>query len=133
MRTISTNALKEQECVELIGEIISQYRYRFSNEKELQDGIEKAFEENQIQYEREVRLQQRDIIDFVVTYQGIRLGIEIKVDGNRNALLRQLSRYLEHESIDSIFVVGTPYWITNIPQSLHGKELYCYRILGAIQ
>lgn len=133
MQTINTNALKEQECVERIGGIITQYRYRFSNEKELQDGLEKAFIENEIQYEREVRLQQRDIIDFVVTHQGIRLGIEVKIDGNRNALLRQISRYLEHESIDSIFVVGTPYWILNIPQNLHGKELYCHRILGAIQ
>ena len=133
MQTTSTNALKEQECVEHIGGIITQYRYNFSTEKELQDGLEKAFIENEVQYEREVRLQQRDIIDFVVTHHGIRLGIEVKINGNRNALLRQISRYLEHESIDSIFVVGTPYWILNIPQSLHGKELYCHRILGAIQ
>lgn len=133
MHTVDQNALKEQKCVELIGGLITQYRYTFSNEKELQNGIEKVFQENNIEYEREVRLHQRDIIDFVVIQNGVRLGIEIKIDGNRNALLRQLSRYLAHDSIDSIFVIGTPYWITNIPQSLHGKELYCHRILGGIQ
>lgn len=118
--------------IDNFGEIIATHKFRYSNEKDLQKCLEELFTALNIPYEREVRLSNKDIIDFVVELDIGRIGVEIKVDGARNSLLRQISRYLSHDSITAIFVIGSPYWLNNLPIQLNGKGVYRYRILTGI-
>ncbi|WP_436658845.1 hypothetical protein [Acinetobacter sp. P1(2025)] len=127
-----TKKESERQAVQALGELIALHKFSFRGEKELQDGVEQLLKEHGLKYEREVRLSRSDIVDFVVNFDQGKIALELKVDGNRNALLRQMSRYLTHEDIDCIFVVGTPYWVMNLPQTLHEKDVYCYRILAGI-
>lgn len=114
------------------GELIATHKYRYSNEKELQNCLEELFTVKNVPFEREVRLSNKDIVDFVVELDIGRIGVEIKVDGARNSLLRQINRYLGHESITAVFVIGSPYWLNNLPIQLNNKGIYRHRILTGI-
>ncbi|WP_411691010.1 hypothetical protein [Acinetobacter gandensis] len=118
--------------IDNFGDIVASHKYRYSNEKELQKCLEELFIAKNIPFEREVRLSNKDIVDFVVELDIGRIGVEIKIDGARNSLLRQISRYLGHESITAVFVIGSPYWLNNLPIQLNDKGIYRYRILTGI-
>jgi hypothetical protein len=117
--------------VEKIGILLSHNCFNFTNEIELQDGIEGLLSLSEVDYKREVRLSKKDIPDFVLNFPEGKLAIEVKIGGTKNALLRQISRYLLHE-INGIFVVGTPYWINQLPPSLCEKPVWCYRLMGSL-
>lgn len=79
------------------------HRFAHANELELQDAIAEAFEAWSIPFEREVRLNARDRLDFLV---GV-VAVEVKVQGSRSDLLRQLHRYTESTRVWSIVVAST--------------------------
>lgn len=114
------------------GELISTHKFRYSNEKELQKCLEELFISKNIPFERETRLSNKDIVDFVIELDIGRTGVEIKVDGSRNSLLRQINRYLSYESITAVFIIGSPYWLNNLPIQLNNKGIYRHRILTGI-
>ena len=120
------------KTIEELGILFSSHKYRFYNEKDLQLAIEQMFIANEIPYEREVRLSNKDIIDFTVELDVGKVGVELKIDGARNALLRQINRYLSHDSIKALYVVGTPYWVNHIPIQLNNKFIYRHRILVGV-
>ena len=115
-----------------LGSLIAAQKYRYSSEKDLQNALESLFTQNNISYEREFRLSKKDIVDFLVQVDIGSIGLEIKIDGTRNALLRQINRYLSHEQVLAIFVIGSPHWINNLPNQLNNKDIYCHRILTGI-
>lgn len=124
--------LAQQVCIQTIGNLLAQHAFDYSSEKQLQDGIEQVLAQHNVTYQREARLSSKDIVDFVLDAEGGQIAMEIKIDGNRNALLRQIGRYLQHDTVACVFVVGTPHWILNLPQTLSGKQIYCHRILSGM-
>jgi len=108
--------------------ILNTYRFRYVSEKDLQDGIEEALQTNGIDYRRETSISAANRPDFLVG--GI--VIEVKIKGTLSALLRQISRYVEHEAVESILVIGTPRWIPLIPKTLSGKEVGSLRLIGSL-
>lgn len=132
METKNTEHMDEADCIQFVGSLIASHAFRFSSEYELQNGLEELFTKQSIQFKREVKLSSADIVDFVVYHKDGSIALEVKTQGTRNALLRQIGRYLQHDSITSAFVVGTPFWVRNLPEQLTGKSVYRHRILSGI-
>lgn len=107
---------------------LSRLRFRFTTEKDLQDGFEKVFWENGIPFQREFSISERDRLDFLV--DGI--ALEVKIKGSLPDLVRQISRYARHDDIREILVVGTPRWIPRVPEAIEGKPVYGLRLVGSL-
>lgn len=82
---------------------ISNVRFLWSTEDDLQAGIYAALREAGLLPTREVRLNARDRIDLVVD----RVGIEVKVASTWRDVARQLNRYLESDRFDDVVLVTT--------------------------
>ena len=82
-------------------EVLGRHRFAQSTERELQDGVAAVLEANGLPVELEVRLDARNRIDVLVG----RVGIEIKIAGTTDDVLRQLYRYAGSDRIDAIVLV----------------------------
>jgi hypothetical protein len=71
----------------------------------LQERFARLLAQNDIPFQREVRLNPTDRIDFVVG----EIGIELKVKGAVNAVLRQLDRYAASGRFSDLVVVSTQF------------------------
>lgn len=112
-----------------ITQALENKRFRFTCEGDLQQGIAIALQFAGLPYEREVVLSKRDRPDFVV--DG-RFAIEIKIKGTLAQALRQINRYSEHDQIEAILLVGSPYWLRDVPQTIGGKPVYAMRLTGSL-
>lgn len=111
-----------------LAEIICGYRYRFVDERDLQDGIEQALRARSIDYCREKALSAPDRPDFLV--DGI--AVEVKVKGSLADLLRQIGRYASHDAVRGILVVGTTVWVPKVPGALFGKPVEARRLVSSL-
>jgi hypothetical protein len=102
-----------------IADLLRHHRYPHTDEKQLQDGIEKVLQSCGIDYRREVRLTAQDRPDFMVGT----VAIEIKIKGPFIHVLRQLVRYAEHEQVTGLVLVTTKASHLNMPAKLHGKPV----------
>lgn len=101
--------------------LLRRYEFRFASESELQRGVAEVLVRNRIEFERERVLSDRDRIDFLLA-AGI--GIEVKIAGGVNDLLRQCSRYLARPEIVALVVVaGGSRLASRVPPTLNGKPL----------
>ncbi len=105
---------------EKIKEIISGFKFSFLDEKEFQSEIQSVLTLSGVSFSREHRLDDRSIIDFLVD-GGI--GVEIKIDGSRHAIMRQLFRYLSHEKVKSLILLTPRRSFANMPNESNGKKI----------
>lgn len=106
--------------------VLSSYRFRFSSEKELQEGISVALERNSVEFIREKSLSAKDRIDFFIPETGI--GIEVKLDGSANKLARQVQKYSEYPDLKGLLVVVTRSRLTDLPEQLNGKPIVVFKV-----
>lgn len=100
--------------------LLSRYRLDLSTEKHLQEGIEQAFKESGIPFEREKRLSPQDIPDFLVD-GGI--VVECKMRKARKiATFRQLSRYAAYPEVTAIILASN--LSMGLPPVMDGKPVY---------
>lgn len=103
---------------QLIVDIFARYRLPLSDEKALQADIAKVLEMELVPFTREVRLDDKDIVDFMVGPGALlqplqaACAIEVKIGGSRRAIYRQIERYCEHPQVAEIVLA------TNVPMSL---------------
>ena len=109
--------------------LLLRHVFRFTNERDLQDGIALALTAASIPFTREHRLGTTDRVDFLIA-PGI--AVEIKVDGSLMALLRQVQRYASHASVQSIVAIGTPAWLTKLPVEISGNPLHGPRHMASV-
>lgn len=102
---------------------IEAYRFVYSHERQLQDGIALALSDAGIEHEREAQLGKAGRVDFLA--DGV--AVEIKVAGSRAAVLRQLHRYAEHHAVSAVLLV-TPSLRLHCPEWLVGKPAGVCRI-----
>jgi uncharacterized Zn finger protein (UPF0148 family) len=114
--------------LEVIRRIILGYRYQHADESGLQAGVAAVLTAAGRPAHREVRLTARDRIDILTG----RVGIEVKVRGATDALLRQLQRYAQHTQIDALIVVTTVAKHRSLPQSVGGKPLAVIHLGGTL-
>jgi hypothetical protein len=98
-------------------------RLDLSNEKQAQADVEQILIKAEIPYEREVRLTDQDIIDFLI--QGI--GVELKLQGARKKeVYRQLCRYARHPRVDTLLLASN--LSMGLPASIEGKDAYFVKL-----
>lgn len=98
-------------------------RHPFSpvaTEDALQREIAAAFDEAGIGYEREVRLNDKDRIDFVCSSN---VGVEVKIKGGVNPLTRQVFRYLSSAQVEAVVIVTTRALHRRISREMQGKTV----------
>lgn len=113
--------------IETIIEAVQSKRYSFNNEKELQDGIELALQNRNVQYIREAIVPPKDRVDFLVGS----IGVEVKIKSSLANLTRQIHRYAQWEGISSVLVITSLNRLRNLPATLNGKPVHVI-VIGAI-
>ncbi|NBB65069.1 hypothetical protein GVN18_38075 [Pseudomonas sp. ODNR1LW] len=106
--------------VELVRSL-SRPRFDLEDEKvcqqQMHEALERAFPERNIQRER--RLNERDIVDFLV--DGV--AIEVKMNRARPAeIVKQLARYAESPLVEAVIVATNR--ALRLPAKLNGKPVY---------
>jgi hypothetical protein len=120
--------MKPREMAITAAQIITSFRYSFTNEIELQDGVATALFEAGIIHEREVKLSSRDRIDFLIP-PGI--GIEVKeIAQSPSKVLRQLHRYAESDRIVALALVTARSQHIVLPSEIGGKPLVVVNLSG---
>jgi len=107
---------------------LGEFRYNLASEESIQVGIAEALRLGGYAFEREARLSPTERLDFLV---GGSVAIEVKRHGALNQLLRQLSRYAQHDSVRELLVVTARAQSSDVPAELHGKPLECLVLLGS--
>jgi len=100
--------------------VLATYSFSLSDEKVLQGEISDVLNQEGITHRREVRLNEKDIIDFV--FEG-GIGMEVKIKGQKLAIYRQLRRYAAAEQINQLILLtsvsmGTPGVIEGKPTAV---------------
>jgi len=88
--------------------MLTTHQLPLSDEKQLQAAISDVLEAASLDFEREVHLGPRDIVDFMV--EGV--AIEVKIKGGRRDIYRQLERYCGYDAVTAIVLA------TNVPMGL---------------
>jgi hypothetical protein len=105
-----------------IVKLISSVRFPLQNEKETQARIEKVFIDNKVKYEREFRLDDKNIPDFFI--DGI--AIEIKIKGQARKIYKQCERYCGFEQVkELILITGRS---MGFPEEINGKSCYVIKL-----
>lgn len=118
------------QWIEHLSKTLSGYRFNFSNEKDLQAGLDKVFRKTGEVFFPEHRLSDEDIVDFY--FPGKKIGIEAKIDHSLSDLTRQIHRYVQHESILGILVVTSKARLANLPEEMNHKPIRCHSLLGSV-
>ena len=118
-----------ESTVAAVTRLLRGHRYHHANERELQDGIEAVLRDAKIAFEREKRLAEGDIIDFLVDGG---LGVEVKVGGGLAAVTRQLHRYAENAAVTELLLVSSRLRLGQVPIELRGKRVHFLALLGGL-
>lgn len=111
--------------IDRIFSCLSSRRLSLSSEKRTQEEIAAAFDECGISYERECRLNDKDIPDFMVGS----IAIEVKIRGSKRRIYDQVRRYAEHDAVkELILVTNVP---TGFPKEVNGKPVYVLNLAKA--
>lgn len=106
-------------------EILSSYRYPLNDEKSLQSAIEKKIVESGIVFNREYRLDSKNIPDFFI--DGI--AIEVKLKGVAKNIYKQCERYSKFDEVKQIILVTNR--SMGFPKELNGKPCYVIKLGNA--
>jgi hypothetical protein len=105
--------------VEQLASILGRHRYNFTNEAELQEGVAEVLTGAGVAFEREVRITDRDRLDFLVGA----VAVEVKIQGGAAPLIRQLGRYAALDRVEQLFVVTSRTLLARMPKHLNGKPI----------
>lgn len=111
-----------------IASTITEHRFRYCTEAELQQGIHAALASCGLPVRREVRLSSADIVDFMVGS----VAIEIKVAGALGDVVRQLTRYARHDQVSDLVLVTTRAAHRAVPHDLAGTPVRTVWLSGEI-
>ena len=103
--------------------LLRSARIDLSTEKRAQADVEQVLAGAAIVFEREVRLGEGDVIDFLIG--GV--GLELKLRGARKTeVYRQLRRYARHDRVDALILAST--LSMGLPARVGGKDAYFVKL-----
>jgi hypothetical protein len=102
-----------------IADLLDSYRFTYQSEAELQNSISMLLASQGWDFEREVRLTDRDRIDFLIG----KLGLEVKIKGSWAETFRQLQRYAASDRIEGLLLVTTKLQHVRLVREIGGKPL----------
>lgn len=111
--------------IEEIFNCLTRYRFSLSDEKRTQEQIETVLKSAAIPYLREHRLSDGDIVDFMCGD----IAVEIKVQGSRMKIFRQIERYAANDSVSGLILVTNV--ATGFPREVNGKPVYVLNLAMA--
>ena len=97
---------------------IHRRRLPLTNEKELQAKIAAELTAAGVPYEREVKLADGDVIDFMIGD----VGLEVKIKGQRRAIYRQCERYAKSDRVKVLVLAASA--SMGLPETIGGKDVY---------
>lgn len=133
-----------EEMLERIANVIAGYRYRFTNEDDLQrqlahvlafiHGDDPASVIPGASVSREARVSSRDRFDLFVVAHPYRIVIEVKIKGSPSDVERQCQRYAQISNIDAVILVTSKRALALQVRSptLGGKPFRAITLRGAI-
>lgn len=112
--------------IDRLPKVLASYRYNFSSEADLQAAIEQILHMEGFEYMREVKLSDKERIDFLVRdgkdMEKAAAGLEVKIRFGPNDVIRQLQRYAYIERITQLFLVTTK-TLHVMPDEINGKKV----------
>lgn len=111
-----------------VRDLIAAHRFRYGAEGHLQEGIAGALAQAGWPVRREVLLNRHDRVDLLV----VRVGVEVKVAGKPDSVLRQLQRYAASDLLDELLLVTTRARHRDLPAQVGGKSLTVLLIGGVL-
>lgn len=105
-----------QAAVRAVTNLIEVSKLSLTDEKQTQVHIAKVLDAGGVAFEREVRLSDRDIVDFMVDGS---VAVEVKIKGQRKAIYRQLERYAAHNQVKAVVLVTSV--AMTLPPEIGGK------------
>jgi hypothetical protein len=117
---------------------LSRYTFSFRDEVELHGLLEQAMRDGEWHIEREVKLGEKDRIDFVVQRSvdgkpnGMAIGVEVKVKASLAQVERQLRRYAVHPRLAGILVVSCSVQLKRLPSVIEGKPIHVALVATSI-
>jgi hypothetical protein len=100
--------------------LLERAPHKTGSEAEFQATTEVALTTAGVEFQREVRINAQDRLDFLVG----RIAIELKISGFPNEVSRQLQRYAQHADIDEIILLTSKTTLCRMPQQLSGKPIH---------
>ena len=97
-------------------------------EDDVQRRIASALQVQGVDHLREHRLDKASRIDFMVGT----IGVEVKTGGGISAVIRQLHRYAEFDTVSELVLVTTRTALARVPTELNGKRVRVALLLGGI-
>lgn len=128
---LSTNTMSENDCIQLVSSLIINSPLKCFSEPQLKNQIEQVLSENNVNFQRDTHLSDTDVVDFMIPHQDGAIALVVITNSSKSTVLRQISKHLKSSAVTSAFVVGTPYWVLNLSQTLSDKKVFCYQVLTA--
>ena len=123
----SPESLAPDAALTALVQVLERYRYRFSDELQIQAGIAQALEADAILFEREKIPCPTCRFDFWCPEPL--LVIEAKVHGSYASALRQVERYVQLPECRGVVIASSRPWAnTATSQVLHGKPVVLARL-----
>lgn len=121
------NQLPIDDSVKDLLVALSRPIFPLSNETVLQKEISRYLTEDcEIFHQREYRLSDTDIIDFLFD-DGI--GMEVKIKGQKSKILRQCNRYAQYHEIKAIILASSV--PLSLPNEIDGTPCYYFNLSRA--
>lgn len=105
--------------------VLSRCRLPLMDEKKLQAAIAREFDDAGMDYGREHRLSESDVIDFRLGD----VGLEVKIKGSKRAIYKQMERYAKHHVLKELILVSNV--PMGFPPSLNGKPVHLFNLARA--
>jgi hypothetical protein len=104
-----------------VAEILSRYRFNYTDETLLQVGISEALKRAGVKFQREVILGDDGRIDFLIAGGT---GVEVKTQGSPSELVGQLHRYAGNPNVTGLLLVtGRSSLAAGLPKTISQKPL----------
>lgn len=112
-----------------IARMFSAARFTGRAEIDYQNAVQDLLAAAGMPHLREARLSPRDRVDFLVGS----VGVEVKVDGSRPDIIRQLARYAESPAVSTLVLASSQIrLLKNIPTQVHGVPLKAVALRGGL-
>ena len=112
---------------------LERHTYRWTTERQLQDGIAEVLA-TRFDAHAEHALSQQDRPDFWVTVGGFHVAVEVKIRGARTPILQQLGRYAAHDSVDAVLLAsGKRALLVGIPTEIHRTPVVITHTKGPLR
>lgn len=81
--------------------LLRKCKFKFNDEKTTQAQIEQVLISSGVCFEREKKLNEKDIPDFMVG----NIAIEVKIGGSKSSIYNQCKRYLLNDSVNTVLLL----------------------------